>query len=45
MSAVTLFIIVGLICALVELFQAQGRSIGWWGVVFLCIGLLWGRLG
>lgn len=45
MSAPTILIIVGLVFALVEEFQAEGRAIGWWGVVSICLGLLWGQLG
>lgn len=39
LAAVALLVL--LVCALVEQFQAQGRSVGWWGViVFAAIGLI-----
>jgi len=37
--------IVALVLAIVAEFQAQGRSLVGWAVVFLCIALLWGRIG
>jgi hypothetical protein len=36
--------VVALIVALVEEFQAHGRSLIGWAVVLVCIGLLWGSL-
>ena len=42
MAFPTVFYLVALILALVEEFQAQGRSILGWAVVLVCIGLLWG---
>ena len=42
---VTALIIAALILALVDEFQAQGRSLVGWAVVFVCIALLIGRLG
>lgn len=44
MSAQTLIIAAALILALVEEFQAQGRSLLGWAVVLVCIALLWGQL-
>jgi drug/metabolite transporter superfamily protein YnfA len=38
-------VVVGLVLALIEQFQAQGRSLIAWAVVFVCIALLWGQLG
>jgi hypothetical protein len=43
-SVATVLIIVGLALALAEEFQAQGRSLIGWAVVFVCLGLLWGNL-
>jgi hypothetical protein len=37
-----LFFFVALILALVDEFQARGRSLLGWAVVLVCIGLLWG---
>ena len=45
MTIPTLLIIIGLVLALFEEFQAQGRSLLGWAVVFVCIALLWGNLG
>jgi len=42
MSIPTILFVVALVLALVEEFQAQGRSLIGWAVVFICIGLLWG---
>lgn len=36
--------IAGLVLALIEEFNAHGRSILGWAVVLVCIGLLWGAL-
>ena len=35
--------LVGLILALIDEFQAQGKSLLGWAVVAVCIALLWGR--
>ena len=45
MSIATILFLVALVLALVEEFQAQGRSLLGWAVVFVCIGLLWGSFG
>jgi len=45
MSIPIILFIVALILALIEEFQAQGRSLIGWAVVAVCIGLLWGQLG
>ena len=45
MSIPTVLIIVGLVLALIEEFQSAGRSLLGWGVVFVCVALLWGQLG
>ena len=42
MSIPTVLIVIGLIFALVDEFQAQGRSLVAWGVVFIAVALLWG---
>jgi len=44
MTIPTILFVVALVLALVEEFQAQGRSLLGWAVVFVCIGLLWGTL-
>lgn len=44
MSIPTLLIIGGLVLALIEEFQAQGRSLLGWAVVLVCVALLWGNL-
>jgi hypothetical protein len=36
--------VIGIGCALVEETNARGRAVGWWGVVAICVGLLWGSL-
>jgi hypothetical protein len=38
-------LIAALVLALVDEFQAQGRSLVGWAVVLVCIALLAGRLG
>jgi len=45
MSIPVLLYVVALILALVDEFQAQGRSLVGWAVVAIAIGLLWGHLG
>lgn len=45
MTVPTILILVGLAFALVEEFQAQGRSLLGWAVVAVCLALLWGNLG
>jgi hypothetical protein len=42
--AVVLFVI-ALVLAFIEEFNAQGRSLLGWAVVFVCLGLLWGQFG
>jgi len=42
MSIPTILFIVALILAIVEEFQAQGRSLLGWAVIIVCVGLLWG---
>jgi len=37
--------IAALVLALVEELQSRGRSLVGWAVVFLCLALLWGRIG
>jgi drug/metabolite transporter superfamily protein YnfA len=45
MTIPTLLVIVAAVLALVDEFQAQGRSLVGWAVVFICAALLWGNLG
>ena len=45
MSIPTILTVVALILALVDEFQAQGKSLLGWAVVLLSIALLWGKLG
>lgn len=45
MSIPILLFVIGLVLALIEEFQSQGRSLVGWAVVAVCIGLLWGQLG
>jgi hypothetical protein len=44
MSFPTILIIGGLLLALIEEYQAQGRSLVGWAVVLVCVALLWGQL-
>jgi hypothetical protein len=44
MTIPTILVIVALILALVDEFQANGRSLVGWAVVLLCIAGLWGQL-
>ena len=44
MTAIDILFIIGLIAALIEEWQAQGRAIGWWGVIAVCVGLLAGHV-
>ncbi len=44
MSIATILFAVALVLALVDEFQAQGKSLTGWAVVFIAIGLLWGNL-
>jgi len=45
MNIATVLVIVGLILALVDEFQAAGKSLTAWAVVLVCASLLWGKLG
>lgn len=45
MSVPLILVVVALVLALVEEFQAQGRSLVGWAVVFLALAELWGRFG
>lgn len=44
MTVPTLLLIGALLLALVDEFQAQGRSLTGWAVVLVCLSLLWGNL-
>ena len=44
MNAPDILIVLGLVAAAVEELNAKGRAVGWWGVILICIGLLWGNL-
>jgi drug/metabolite transporter superfamily protein YnfA len=44
MTIPTILVIVALILALVDEFQANGRSLVGWAVVLVCVALLWGQL-
>jgi len=39
-----ILVIVALVLALVDEFQANGKSLVDWAVVLICISLLWGNL-
>ena len=45
MSIPVLLFLIALILALVDEFRASGQSLTGWAVVFIAIGLLWGRVG
>lgn len=45
MSVPSLIVVVGLVLALIDEFQAQGRSLLGWAVVAVCIALLWPLIG
>lgn len=45
MTLPTIAFVIGLVLALIDEFQAHGRSFVGWAVVAVCIGLLWGHLG
>lgn len=45
MTVPTILIVVGLILALVDEFQAKGQSLVGWAVVLIAIALLWGKVG
>jgi hypothetical protein len=44
MNVPTILFAVALVLALVDEFQAQGKSLTGWAVAFIAIGLLWGNL-
>lgn len=44
MSLPTVLEIVALVFAVVDLVQAQGKSLLAWAVVLVCVALLWGLL-
>ena len=43
MSVPMVLILFAGLLALIEEFQAEGRSLVGWAVVFVCAALLWGR--
>lgn len=43
MSIPTILFVVALLLALVDEFRAKGQSLTGWAVVFISIGLLWGK--
>lgn len=45
MSIPLILALVALILALVDEFRAQGESLTGWGVVFLSLAFMWGRIG
>ena len=45
MGIPAILFVVALLFALVDEFRAHGQSLTGWGVVFLAIGLLWGKVG
>ena len=44
MTIPTILVIVALVLALVDEFQANGKSLVGWAVVLVCLSLLWGNL-
>lgn len=44
MTVPTILILLALVLALFDEFEARGRSLLGWAVVFICIALAWGRL-
>jgi drug/metabolite transporter superfamily protein YnfA len=44
-SAPTILTVIALVLAVVEQFNAQGRSLIAWAVILVCAALLWGQLG
>ena len=44
MTIPILLFIIALVLALIDEFQAQGRSLVGWAVVFIAVGLLWGQI-
>lgn len=44
MTIPTILFVIALVLALIEEFQAQGRSLVGWAAVAIAIGLLWGNL-
>jgi hypothetical protein len=45
MSVSTVLFLVSIILAIVEEFQANGKSLLGWAVIATDVGLLWGHLG
>jgi drug/metabolite transporter superfamily protein YnfA len=43
-EAVRIIILIALVAFAIEEFNAQGRALGWWGGILLCIALLWGSI-
>lgn len=43
MTLPTVLILVAILFALIDEFQAQGRNLVGWAVVFIGVALLWGR--
>ena len=44
MSATDILVFIALAFAAIEQFNARGRSLGMWAVIFICVALLWGSL-
>jgi drug/metabolite transporter superfamily protein YnfA len=45
MTIVQLLEIVALVIVAIDELQTRGRSLAAWAVAFVCIALLWGRIG
>jgi drug/metabolite transporter superfamily protein YnfA len=41
-SPVDILILIALVLAAIEQFDAKGRSLGMWAVILVCVALLWG---
>lgn len=44
MTVPTVLIIIGIGAAAIEEWNAQGRAIGWWGVILIGVALVWADL-
>jgi hypothetical protein len=45
MSVPAILVVVALVLAVIEEFNAQGRSLLGWAVILVALSLLWGQLG
>jgi len=41
MTVTDVILVIALVAFVIEEFNAQGKAIGWWGAILVCVALLW----